>query len=511
MPDADPCLMHWRPLTTRLRTLPPGRSRPWAAVAVLVSCGATVPLVGILPVPLLPELPALLHTSLGTTSWCLTAALLSAAVSTPVAGRAGDLYGKRLMLAVSLGLLAAGSLLCGSADSVAVLITGRAVQGCAAGALPLSYGILRDELTPERLPSGLAAMSTAVGAVGAAGFPLAAVVAHTAGWHALFLGTGAFSVAGLILVLTVVRAAPRSDPGHFDILGAVTLTVGIGCLLLAVTIGPEWGWASVGTLAVIAVAGVAIAAWCRIELRIPDPLVDIRTALARPVLVTNVASFLVGFAMYAMSVIIPQLLEAPVRSRYGVGLSVAAAGICLAPSGVTMMLLSPASARFSARWGPAATLAAGAITISAAYGACTLLPLGVGPVLIVVSVVGAGLAFTYMAMPALILRAVPPAQSAAANGVNLLVRSVGAAVASAALGAVLGTMTETIRQADTDVTVPSAMAFRVVFLLAATAALAGAAVAAIPVSAAGQQPPGAVHRAVHRSGTQGNDDRRRIP
>jgi MFS family permease len=447
---------------------------------VLAGCGATVPLVSILPVPLLPELPALLHTSLRIASWSLTAALLSAAVSTPVAGRAGDMYGKRLVLAASLGVLAVGSVLCGSADSVVVLVAGRALQGCAAGALPLSYGILRDEVAPERLVSGLAAMSTAVGAVGAAGFPLVALVASNAGWHMPFIGTGALGVAGLLLVLAVVPASPRADPGRFDGLGATTLTAGIVCLLLAATNGPGWGWTSPGTLAVAAASGVALAVWCGVELTVPDPLVDLRATFARPVVVANLAAFLVGFAMYAMSVVIPELLEAPVQSRYGAGLSLAAAGICVAPSGVAMMLLSPASVRVSARWGPAATLAAGAMTIAGAYSACALLPRGVGPIVILVSVIGTGLAFTFAAMPALVLRAVPPAQSAAAGGVNLMVRSVGAAAASAALGTVLGTMTQMIWVAGARIMLPSAAAFRIAFLVAAGAALAGAAVVAIP-------------------------------
>jgi predicted MFS family arabinose efflux permease len=466
---------------TRPQVAAPAGSHARATVVVLAWCGATVPLVSILPVPLLPELPAVFHTSLPTVSWALTATLLAAAVCTPVAGRAGDLYGKRLVLVASLGALMAGSLVCGLADSVAVLVAGRALQGCAAGALPLSFGILRDEVGQDRLASALAAMSAAVGATGAAGFPLAAFVAHSAGWRVLFFLAAALGVTELVLVLAVVPVSSGSQRGRFDVSGAAALTVGLVCLLVTVTNGGGWGWETDRTLAVAGASVAGLAVWWRIEIRVSDPLVDLRTTLTRPVLAANVAAFLVGFAMYAMSVIIPELLEAPARSGYGAGMSVAATGVCLAPSGVAMMLLSPISARVSARWGPSATLAGGAAAIGGAYAAGALLFRGAGPIIAVAFVVGAGLAFTFAAMPALVLAAVPSSQSAAAGGMNILIRSVGAAAASAAFGTVLGTMTTTISVAGAGVTLPSRAAFRVAFLVAGGAALAGAAVAAVPV------------------------------
>lgn len=437
-------------------------------MAVLAWCGATVPLTSILPVPLLPQLPALLHTSLPAASWALTATLLSAAVCTPIAGSAGDQYGKRLVLAASLGALIGGSLLCGLAGSLAVLVTGRALQGCAAGALPLSYGILRDMLPAGRLAPALAAMSAAVGAIGAAGFPLAAVVARSAGWHVLFLLAAAGGVTELLLVLAVVPASGHgAGSGRFDVPGAATLAAGLGCLLLTVTDGRGWGWTSHATLAMAGTAVAGLAVWWRIEVVVSRPLVDPRIMFSRPVLTANTAALLISFAMYALSVIVPELLRVPVRS-----------GACLAASGAAMMLLAPVAARVLSRRGAGRTLAAGATAIGCGYAAAAVLPSGGGPVIAVTLVVGGSLAFTFAAMPALVLDAVPTAGSAAASGMNLLIRSVGAAVSSAVLGTVLGTMTTTVPAAGSRVTAPSGAAFRVAFCIAAGAALAGAALAA---------------------------------
>ena len=112
-------------------------------VWTLALCSALVPLMSVLPVPVMPSLPRLLGTTPSAAGWTLTTTLLSAAVSTPVAGRAGDMYGKRRALLGSLALLVCGSVLRAVAKSLTLLLAGRILQGCAAGTLPLSAGIPR--------------------------------------------------------------------------------------------------------------------------------------------------------------------------------------------------------------------------------------------------------------------------------------------------------------------------------------------------------------------------------
>jgi MFS family permease len=458
---------------------PAGSRRLPAAVPVLACCGAAVPLTSVLPVPLLPELPRLLHTTLPTAAWTLTAALLAAAVCTPVAGRLGDMYGKRLVLVCSLAALLAGSVMCGLANSVPVLLAGRTLQGCAAGILPLSLGIARDLVTADRLGAALAQLGAAVGVAGAAGFPLAAAVAQFANWHVVFWMAAGIAAADLAAVLLVVPPSASTARGNFDWLGAAGLAAGLVCLLLAISQGGQWGWGSGRTVSLFAAAAAFMAAWSRLELRVTDPLVDLRTTASRAVLLANVAAFLVGFAMFAMSLILPELLQAPRASGYGSGMSLLGTGLCIAPAGLTMLLLSPASARVSARWGASTTLVIGAGVICVGYAAGALLLGGAGQVAAIAALVGTGLAFTYSAMPALILAAVPPSQSAAAGGVNLLIRSIGAAACSAMLGSLMGALTITVAGPAGPVTAPSAAALRIAFLIGCCSALGGAAVAGL--------------------------------
>lgn len=119
-------------------TLPPdpGRRRSGAVVPVLAFAGITVAVMQTLLVPVIKDLPTLLHTAPSNATWVLTATLLAGAVATPIMGRLGDLYGKRRMLLTSLAIMVFGSLVCAFTDDLLIMIVGRALQGFAMGAIP---------------------------------------------------------------------------------------------------------------------------------------------------------------------------------------------------------------------------------------------------------------------------------------------------------------------------------------------------------------------------------------
>ncbi|WP_037607359.1 MFS transporter [Streptacidiphilus rugosus] len=441
-----------------------------AIVGVLACAGIVVSLMQTLIVPLIPDLPRLLHSSATDASWAITATLLAAAVATPVLGRLGDMLGKRRMLVLSLLLLVVGSLVSALGSSLPSMVVGRALQGCGMAVVPLGISVMRDELPPEKLGSAMALMSSSLGIGGALGLPAAATIAQHSDWHTLFWTSGALGAAVAVLVVVVVPESPLRSGGSFDVVGAVGLSAGLLCLLLGISKGGDWGWGSGTTLGMFAASAVVLAAWAWWELRQAAPLVDLRTTMRRQVLLTNIASVVVGFAMYAMSLIVPQLLELPKATGYGLGQSMVAAGLVVAPSGLVMMAVSPLSARLSRARGPKASLFAGALVIALGYGLALPLMHHVWGVLLFSSVIGAGIAFAYAAMPALIMSAVPPSETAAANGLNTLMRSIGTSTSAAVVGVVLAHMT--VRMGP--VTLPSAEGFRVGFVIGGAVALLAA-------------------------------------
>ncbi|POX44997.1 MFS transporter [Streptomyces sp. Ru71] len=415
----------------------PTGPRARLTIPVLAFGGILMAVMQTVVVPLLPDLPRLTGASAGAVSWTVTATLLSGAVLTPVLGRAGDMYGKRRVLTAALALMTVGSVMCALSSDIGVLIAARALQGAAAAVVPLSISILRDELPPERRGSAVALMSSTVGIGAALGLPLAALVVQYFDWHTMFWLTSALGAVGVTAVWWAVKESPVREPGRFDALGALGLAAGLVCLLLGVSQGGQWGWTSPRIVGLFAGAAVVLALWCLHQLRTARPLVDLRLAVRPRVGLPHLAALLTGFAFYANSLVTAQLVQAPKATGYGLQLSIVETGLCLLPGGVTMLLLSPVSARISAARGPRITLALGAAVIACGYALRIADSRDLWMIILGATVVATGTTLAYSALPTLILRAVPAGQTASANGVNVLMRTIGQATSSAAVAAVL--------------------------------------------------------------------------
>lgn len=470
----------------------PDATRPPAAllIGVLASCGLSVSLMQTLVVPLLPRYPRLLDTTPSTVAWLVTATLVAGAVCAPVLGRLADMYGKRRMLLVALGLVTVGSTLGAVAPGVEVLLVARVLQGASLGVVPLGLSIMRDELPAHRVGGGIALMSSSLGIGGAIGLPLTGVVAENANWRWLFAGAAVLGAAQLLVVRGLIRESRVRTGGRFDVGGAVVLSGALVCLLLAISKGSAWGWTS-GRVLGLGVAAVALSAlWARLALRAPAPLVDLRVSARPAVLWTNVASILTGFSMFASFMVSTQVLQASTDTDYGFGLSLITAGLALLPIGAAMMIFSPVSARVSRRWGPRTALVLGTAVLAVGNLAFAALPDRLALVIAASTVIAAGAALAYSALPLLIMAAVPPTETAAANSLNTLMRMLGTSSCSAVVAAV--TTGFTVRVAGGEL--PSATAYTIVFLAAAGAAVVAATIAAltpghgVPATAPGPQP-----------------------
>ncbi|MGV8875335.1 MAG: MFS transporter, partial [Rhodococcus sp. (in: high G+C Gram-positive bacteria)] len=442
--------------------------------AVLALTGIVVSLMQTLIIPLIPQLPALLQASAADTAWAVTATLLAGAVAVPVVGRLGDMFGKRLMLLVSLTLLIAGSITGALSESLIPLIIGRALQGLAAGVIPLGLSIIRDVLPREKVAGATATMGASLGVGGALGLPAAALIAQYADWHILFWVSAGLGlvVAGLVTV-TVPESEVRTG-GAFDAVGAVGLAVALVALLLAISKGSVWGWSSSITLGLLVIAVVSLVFWGWWELRTRQPLVDLRVSARRQVLLTNLASIVFGFSMFAMTLVFPQVLQMPTETGFGLGRSMLVTGLVMAPSGIVMMLIAPLSSRITTTRGPKTTLMIAAVVVAAGYIFGVVTMSAVWHLVAISCIIGAGIGMAYGAMPALIMGAVPSSESAAANGLNALMRSLGTSMASAVAGVILAQLT--ITQGSTEL--PAQDGFRLTMGLAALAAVVALALAA---------------------------------
>ncbi|MGW1780424.1 MFS transporter [Streptomyces sp. NPDC002143] len=447
----------------------PTRQTSGAVVPVLAFAGIVVAVMQTLLVPVIKDLPQLLGTEPSNATWVLTSTLLSGAVATPIMGRLGDLYGKRRLLILSLAVMVVGALVSALTSDLLTMIVGRSLQGFAMGAIPLGIGLMRDMLPREKLGSAMALMSSSIGVGGGLALPAAALVAQHADWHALFYGAAGLGVLAIGLTLLVVPESPARAGGTFDVLGAIGLSTGLVLFLLPITKGSDWGWTSGTTLGLFAAAAVVLLLWGVMELRLKAPLVDLRTTARPAVLFTNLASIMVGVSFYVVSLVLPQLLQLPKSTGYGLGQSMVTAGLLVAPLGLTMMITAPVYAKLSAKYGPKVTLILGMLIIAIGYGAGLGLMSAAWQSLVIAVVLGAGIGLAYSSLPALIVGAVPASETGAANGLNTLMRSIGTSVSSAVIGMVLANTANNVG----GVAVPTMHGFRVSFLIATAAVAIG--------------------------------------
>ncbi|MFT4287662.1 MFS transporter [Nocardioides sp.] len=449
----------------------PGRAR---LQLLVVGLGAlVVSLAQSMLIPVLGELPEVLDTSTSAVGWLLTSTLLVAAVSVPIMGRLGDMFGKRLLLLVAIGSLLAGSLVAAVTSNVALLIAARAIQGASAAAIPLGISLLAGLLPRERVGSGVALISAMLGVGGALGLPLAGFVAEHADFHALFWIMAGASFVAFVGILMLVPESPDRSGGRVDVLGGVLLGAGLVCLMLPLSQSSDWGWGSAKVWILLAGAAVLLVVFGWTQTRVREPLVDLSALSRRPIVLANLASILFGFALFASFIGTAAYVEAPEATGYGFGSSLLVGGLAMLPSGLMMLVLAPVAARLiSSRGGPQ-TLALGAVVVALGFLARITVHEHLWQVIVGSTIIGMGTGIGYAALPSIINAHTPPHELAAANGLNALFRSLGSSLASAIGTSLLAGSVVVLGE----VALPSLTAYRELFALCGGASVLAALVA----------------------------------
>ncbi|MFE3505775.1 MFS transporter [Kitasatospora sp. NPDC059160] len=470
---------------TATATAAPGRRGSTPLILALGLAAMVVAMAQTQVVPILALLQKELHTGAAGVSWVTTAALLSAAVFTPLLGRVGDQFGKKRTLLAVLAVMVVGSVIAATTTSLALLIIGRVLQGSATAIFPLALSVIRDEVPQEKLHGAMALVSGTL-AFGS-GLSLVATGLLTQGshpdYHLVFWFSTALTVLALAAVAVVVPHGGSPTGGRVDVLGALTLAVFLVLLLLGISQGHEWGWSSARTLGSLAGSAVFAALWVLVERRVRNPLVDMRMFVHRQVLFTNLTGLFVGFASFAQFIGISYLVQMPGRlTGYGFTASVLRASVeYLLPSALIALAAAPVGGLLVRRIGARSTLAVGALIGVAGFA---WLAFGHGAEAAVITagmLTGIAISFGYAAMPALIAASVPLEQTGIANGINSISRSVGSSIASAVVTSLLASKTVSYAALG-GAALPAESQFTLSFVIAAVALLLAAGVAMVGLS-----------------------------
>lgn len=448
-------------------------------LAALTVAGASFALLQAIVVPALTPIQDDLNTSTAWVGWTVSIYLLAASVGTPILGRMGDQFGKDRMLLVTLGLFTLGSILAMFAWNIWSLIAFRALQGVGGAVYPLCFSIIRDEMPPKRMGVAMGLISAMLGVGGGLGLVISGLIIDHASWRWLFLVGVIFGGLGMVLTRRFIPASPNRAPASLDIPGAILLSLGLIGLLVALTQGQAWGWASFRVIGLIAAAIVVLGIWTVVERHVSSPMVDMKMFMRLPVLFTNLAGLFCGFAMYAIFTVLPQFIQMPrplpaeVQDlvTYGFGATVTGAALFMLPGALAMLPAGPYGGRLGLMVGSRIALALGLAV--AALGAALLAGLHSQEwqVILFYMVGAAGVAVAFGAMPKVIADAVDPTETGIATGMNTVIRTVGSAIGAQVAITLLASRTVT----GTDI--PAESGYSISLWLGAAAGVIGAAIA----------------------------------
>ena len=415
----------------------PERQHYGLTLAVLALAALAFALLQTMVAPALPAMQRDLGVSPTDISWVLTVYLLTASIATPIFGRLGDIFGKERMLVVVLMTFAAGLLVSALSTSIEALVAGRAIQGVAGAVFPLSIGIIRDEFPRERIASGIGLLGATFGVGGGAGLVLSGFLVDGIGYEWIFWFGLVMTAVAIVAVKLFVPESPIKSPARIDWAGALLLSGTLSTLLLALSEGNRWGWASAAVLGLLATSAVLFVTWLRFEQRAPQPLVDISLLRRRAVWTANLATLLMGFGMFGSFILIPQFVQAPLSTGYGFGEDTTGAGLFLLPSSIVMLFAGPVAGVLGNRAGSKIPLLLGT-----SFAALSFVMLAVAhaerwEIYVAVTLMGLGIGLSFAAVSNLVVEAVPQANTGEATGMNAIMRTVGGALGSQIAAAIV--------------------------------------------------------------------------
>jgi MFS family permease len=411
------------------RTVPPGGRSHTRVLIALIVIEIFAVFETAMAIAAIPNFMKVFEADAAAAGWTTTAYLLVGASSAATAGRLGDIFGRRNVLVVILAGAACGSLISVLAGDLWMITVGRGVQGLAAGALPLSFGLVRELLPERRVPLAIALLGGIVPICTGAGALLAGVLIDHSGWRLLFIVATAMGAAASLTALAGLPRTPGIRPRPpVDMVGAVLLVPATGGVLFGVSRAEEWGWSDARVLAAIAVGLVALALWVWWERSVREPIVDVRQFTDRKVALTTLATILIGAGpMGAAALLTPMVLQLPDASPIGQGLSATTAGVVMVVASTIGYGGAAVSGRIAevvgARW---ALVVAGVLYIAGA-GMWIFMAKSLPGTVLCTGLLAVGSAFAYSALANLIVEVVPSEQTAAATGMNRVTLNVAVA------------------------------------------------------------------------------------
>lgn len=380
-----------------------------------------------------------LHSDAGTVGWAVTAFLLVAAAAAAVCGRIGDMYGRERVLVVILAAAIVGSLISALGNSVGALVLGRAIQGVAGAILPLCVGLAREHLPKAKIPVAVAVISGAAIAAGAAATYIAGLMIDHASWHMIFIVAAVYAAVMLVLVVFVLPWRPPTGASQkIDYIGTLAFAPAIAAILLGINKISSWGFLDVKTLGLILGGIVVLLLWVRWELRVDDPIINVRILTDRHLALTMLATMTLAAGPFGIATMINSLiLQYPSSLPFGVGLSPTDAGFLTFVAAMFGFVFTPVSGWIARMVGSRVSLLIGVVVFGIYCVVVLFAYHSTAGMFVAVVCASVAASFAYTALPNLVVESVAVENTSEVSGLNAVIRSGGQGIGTSIAGAVL--------------------------------------------------------------------------
>jgi len=436
----------------------------WITLAIL---GSTLLITMYGETMLLPAIPDIIkefHISYNMASWILTAYLISGAVMTPISGKLSDMYGRKKAVIIIMMIYVVGICLGGISRDINFLITVRIIQGIGVSMFPIAFGIIRDQLPPEKLAIGVGIFSSMFAAGSVIGLAAGGSIIENLGWRATFLSIIPFAIGLWIIIRRFIYDIPyptqfsqngtpiqphnqRLD-GHanvgsvssssrqsIDINGAITLAITITSFLLALSYLKTSNNNTIFPLQImyfVTAGSISLILFIFIEKRAKSPLIDLKLITNKIILPANILltiSFLTMFTVYQTTPVL-------VRSPYPVGLggNASTTAAIQIPFMIVFLLFAPSSGFIISKLGNTNPTIIGSIIGTVGFFSILMLH-STGFLLAVnLSVIAVGLSLMQVGGFNIVLESTPRELSGTSLGTTVLLNLIGGAVGPAVAG-----------------------------------------------------------------------------
>jgi EmrB/QacA subfamily drug resistance transporter len=381
----------------------------------------------------LPDIERDIDASAAEVQWVVNAYLLVMAALVVTTGRLGDIFGRRRVYLVGLGLFGIGSVVAATASDPAVLIAGRVIQG--AGGAPvigLSLAIVTSVFSPERQATAVGVW-TAVSSIALGLGPLIGGALVEFDWRLIFWMNIPLIAAGIaITAIATPESRDEEAEPRVDYPGLVTLGLGLGAVVFAFVESDRWGFDDARFLGLLAIGIALLALFVAIERRVSQPIVDLELFRNGPYFGATAAAFALVGGYWSVIFFQPQYLQTVL------GYSAITAGILILPLTLPMIVVSPFAGRLIARFGARRLMGTGMLLAVAGLVVQTRLTAGssYGELFAGLLLFGLALGCVYAPMSSAAMAAMPASKAGIAAGVLAMNRLLSGAVALAITGAI---------------------------------------------------------------------------